>query len=141
VDRTGAAAWQPLSFEVVDPARPVQTARTGVSGIGSALRRVASAGSHDQITYAGVLRVLGPEPASVGAPDASQLRDMVLAALKEQAYLESEDESLNATISKMRRRLRFKSGRFGDELSIFYSNTSPAHAQPPFPWRGSCRRG
>jgi hypothetical protein len=45
------------------------------------------------------------------------------------AYLKSEGESLSATMSKMRRRLRFETGRFGDELGIFYSNTSPAHAQ------------
>jgi hypothetical protein len=120
---------QPLSIEMVEPPRPVQIARTGVGRIGSALRRVAFAGSHDQVTYAGVLRIRGPEPASVGAPDANQLREMVLAALKVQAYLEPGGESINARMAKLRRRVRFETGRFGDELSIFYSNTSPARAQ------------
>ena len=122
-------SWQPLSIEVAEPPRPLQTARTGVGRIGSALVRLASTGSHGQTTYAGVLRVRGPELASVSAPDANQLRDMVLAALKDIAYLEPEGESLNATMAKMRRRLRFETGRFGDELSIFYSDTSAPQAQ------------
>ena len=120
---------QPLSLEVAEPPRLVQTVGTGFGRIGSALRGVALAGSHDQITYAGVLRVRGPESASVGAPNANELRDMVLDALKQQAYLEPEGESINATMAKMRRRLRFETGRFGDELNIFYSNTSPGQAQ------------
>jgi hypothetical protein len=81
-------SWQPLSLEMTRPPRPVQTAGTGIDRIGSALRRVALAGSHEQITYAGVLRVRGVKSASVGAPDASELRNMVLDALKQQAYLE-----------------------------------------------------
>jgi hypothetical protein len=122
-------SWQPLSLEVADPPRPVQTAGRGIGRIGSALRRVAFAGIHEQITYAGVLRVRGAKSASDGAPDASELRAMVLEALKQQAYLEPEGESIDATIAKMRLRLRFETGRLGDELNIFYSDASPARAQ------------
>jgi hypothetical protein len=122
-------SWQPLSLEVADPPRPVQTEGRGIGRIGSALRRVALAGIHEQITYAGVLRVRGAKSASVGAPDASELRGMVLEALKQQAYLEQQDESINSTMAKMRPRLRFETGRLGDELNIFYSDASPARAQ------------
>jgi hypothetical protein len=122
-------SWPPPSLEMTQPPRPVRTAGTGIGRIGSALRRVALAGSHEQITYAGVLRVRGMKSASVGAPDASELRNMVLDALKQQAYLESGAESVDGTMARMRRRLRFETGRLGDELSIFYSDASPARAQ------------
>ena len=120
---------QPLSIEVAEAPRPVEPVRTGFSRIGSALRRTTSTGRHDKITYAGVLRVHGPESASVGAPDASELRGMVLEAFTQQVYLEPEGESINATMAKMRRKIRFETGIFGDELNIFYSNASPAKAQ------------
>jgi hypothetical protein len=120
---------QPLLLEMAQPPHLVETAGTGIDRIGSALRRVALAGSHEQITYAGVLRVRGPKSASLGAPDASDLREMVLDALKQQAYLEPEGESINATMARMRRRLRFETGQLGDEVNIFYSDASPAQAQ------------
>jgi hypothetical protein len=123
-------SWQPLSLEVADPPRLVESpTTTGLDRISSVLRRVASTVSHGQITYAGVLRVREPEAASVGAPDANELRDMVLDALKQLAYLDLEGASINAVMAKMRRRFRFETGRSGDELYIFYSDVAPAKAQ------------
>ena len=122
-------SWQPLSLEMAQAPRRVQTAPTRIGRIGSALRRVAFAGNHGPITYAGVLRVRGAKSPSVGAPDASELRNLVLDALKQKALLEPEAGSVDATMARMRRRLRLETGRLGDELNIFYSDASPAKAQ------------
>lgn len=124
---------QPPLLEVLQMPRPVHPGGRGL--IAPVLRLVSSAFSQSQITYQGVLRVREPESVSVGAPDANQLRKMVLDALKDQAESEHvnfqvpQSESIDTTVANLRRRLRFELDQSGDQLHIFYSDASPDQAQ------------